>query len=64
MYVYYHPWKQEVRQSIELNETLSKHGYTIIPESAVCMVSKIVLFFNLNWLEKILRTLFYNPVEI
>ena len=50
MYIYYHPWKPEVRDSLEVNKTLSKLGYTIIPESAVCMVRKTEFIFNLNWL--------------
>ena len=50
MYIYYHPWKPEVRDSLEANKTLSKLGYTIIPESAVCMVRKIASTYNINWL--------------
>ena len=40
----------EVRDSVEVNKTLSKLGYTIIPESAVCMVRKITSTSNPNWL--------------
>ena len=41
MYIYYHPWKPEVRETLEQNDTLSKLGYVIVQESAVCMVRTI-----------------------
>ena len=56
MYIYYHPWKREVRETYELNTTLSKLGYSLIPESAVCMVRKIISISNIYCVIHLLLT--------
>ena len=44
-YVYYHPSKKEIRGVKDIELDLVKHHFTLVPESAMCMVRKTTVFF-------------------
>ena len=48
-YVYYHPSKKEIRGVKDIELDLVKDNFTLVPESAMCMVMKTTVFFYIDY---------------
>lgn len=59
IYLYYHPQKNSIRDTIEQNETLSNDGYTLVKESAMCMPVDPSVTPGIVVLESVYTTLLY-----